>query len=99
MLSSKQRAKLASLAQTAASLASLGRAGLTDAFVSRMDVLLRAHELVKMRFQDFKDSKRELSAELARRTNSELVSMVGNVAVFFRRNEDPERRKIELGEE
>ena len=98
MLSPKQRAKLAGAAQTLASLASLGRAGLTDAFVARLDVLLRDHELVKLRFGDRKDEKRELAAELAQRTRSELVTMIGNVAVFFRQNPDPERRKVELGD-
>ncbi len=98
MLSPKQRARLAGMAQRLGSLASLGRAGLTDAFVARMDDLLDHHELVKMRFQDFKDSRRGLAAELAQRTRSELVVEIGNVAVFFRRNEDPERRKVEPGD-
>jgi RNA-binding protein len=104
MLSPKQRAKLASLAQRAESLASLGKAGLTEAFVSRLDVLLGDHELVKLRLGalpegDRKEGRRVLAAELAQRTRSELVTLIGNVAVFFRRQDKPERRKVELGDE
>ncbi len=98
MLDSKQRSRLAGLAQTRESLISLGRAGASDAFVSRLDVLLSDHELVKLRFGDFKESKRELAQELAGRTRSELVRLIGNVAIFYRRNPDPEKSKIDLDE-
>jgi RNA-binding protein len=98
MLGSKQRAALASSAQKLPSLASLGRSGLTEAFAARVSTLLGHHELVKLRFQDFKERKSELAAELAQRTNSELVSMIGNVAVFYRRAEDPAKRKYEAAE-
>jgi len=96
MLGSKQRAALASAAQKLDSLASLGRAGPSEAFAARLDTLLAHHELVKVRFGDHKDEKRELAAELAQRTKSELVSMIGNVVVFYRRAEDPARRKYEV---
>lgn len=98
MLSPKQRSKLASVAQTLESLASLGKAGLSDAFVARLDVLLGDHELVKLRFGGHKEEKSALAAEIARRTDSELVRMIGNVAIFFRQNPNPEKRKIELGD-
>jgi len=95
MLGSKQRAALASAAQKLSCLASLGRAGLTEAFAARVDILLKHHELLKVRFQDFKERKDELAAELAQRTGSELVSTIGNVVVIYRRAEDPEKRKFE----
>ena len=98
MLEPRQRARLAGAAHKLDPLASLGRAGLTEAFAARLDTLLSHHELVKLRFQDFKERKRELSAELAERTRSELVALIGNVAVFYRPAEDPEKRKYEAGE-
>jgi RNA-binding protein len=97
MLSAKQRAELARLAQTLECFASLGKAGLTDALASRLDVLLGDHELVKLRFGDHKDEKCELADELARRTGSELVRFIGNVAVFYRADPDPAKRRIEIG--
>jgi RNA-binding protein len=96
MLSAKERGRLASLAQTKDCLISLGRAGASPELKERLAVLLAQHELVKLRFGDFKESRRELASELAGATDSELVKIVGNVAVFWRRNPNPDKRKIEL---
>lgn len=96
MLSSKERSRLAGLAQTIDPLLSLGRQGATESFAEHLESLLEAHELVKLRFVDFKESRRELAVELATRTRSELVRVIGNTAILFRRNPDPKKRKVEL---
>jgi len=96
MLSSKQRARLAGIAQTKDCLVTLGRAGAKPELAERLAVLLAQHELVKLRFGDHLDSRRELAEELAKGTGSELVRMIGNVAVFWKRSPDPEKRKIEI---
>nr|MCR5760768.1 YhbY family RNA-binding protein [Sphaerochaetaceae bacterium] len=51
------------------------------------------HELVKVRFQDFKDNTRALSEELAERSSSVLVSTTGFTAVFWKEN--PENKHNE----
>jgi RNA-binding protein len=98
MLSSKQRARLAGVAQTRDCLITLGRQGASPAFIERLSVLLAQHELVKLRFGDHQDSKRELAEELAKGAGGELVRMIGNVAVFWKRSPDPEKRKVEIDE-
>lgn len=75
----------------------LGKNGLTAQFVTTIDGLLAHHELVKIKFLDFKDEKREMAEELAARTRSELVRVIGNNAIFYRQNPDPEKRKIDIG--
>ena len=95
MLSAKRRAALAGFAQTLDSLASLGKAGLTEAFVARLDVLLGDHELVKVRLGERREERRALAAEIAQRTRSELVTVIGTVAVLFRPDPDPERRRFD----
>ena len=99
MLGPKLRAELASAAQALDCAVSLGKAGLTDALAARLGVLLGQHELVKLRFGDRKDERRELAAELARRTGGELVRIIGNVAVFYRADPDPAKRRYEAGAE
>ncbi len=96
MLTSKQRAKLASLASTMDPLVHLGKAGAAEGVSSALDRALADHELVKLRFVDFKGERRELAAQLAEKNRAELVRVIGNVAVLYRRNPDPEKRKIEL---
>ncbi len=96
MLTSKEKSRLAGIAQTRDPLVSLGRGGASEGLVAQLDLLLDRHELVKLRFADFKESRRALAEELAGKTRSEIVRLIGNVAVFWRRNPDPERRRVEL---
>lgn len=95
-LTSGQRKYLRAMAHPLEPLALLGKHGLSDAFVNSVAAALDAHELVKLRFNDFKDDKRELLAELTQRTESELVGLVGHVATLYKRQEDDQRRKIDL---
>jgi RNA-binding protein len=94
MLKSRQRAYLAGLAQGLDCIITLGKAGATPELADRLAELLEIHELVKLRFGDFKESRKELALALAERTGSELVRLVGYVAVFWKANPDPDKRKI-----
>jgi len=46
--------------------------------------VLKHHELVKVKFDDFKEQKKELAQQLAEKSGSHLVTRVGNVAALFR---------------
>ena len=96
MLDSKQRGRLSSIAQTRSCLVTLGRSGTSPEFVARLAQLLDQHELVKLRFGDFKEAKAEAAASLAGATGSEVVRIIGNVAVFWKRNPDPEKRRVDV---
>jgi len=97
VLDPKQRSRLAGLAQTRPDLAQLGRDGASDALVARLTVLLADHELVKLRFLDHKDERESLARSLAERTGSEVVRVIGNTTIFWKRNADSAKRKIEIG--
>lgn len=62
----------------------VGKAGLSDGFVKSVGDALLLHDLVKVKFAEFKEEKKTLAPELARRTESHLVMRVGNVAVLCR---------------
>ncbi len=62
----------------------VGHEGLSAQFIAALDVALARHELVKVKFSDFKEQKKELSPQLAEKTGSELIMRVGNVAVLYR---------------
>jgi len=99
MLTSKQRVRLSALAQGLSCLASVGRAGVTEALSSRLTELLSQHELVKLRLSGENSGERRVQAEdLAARSGSELVRIIGKVAIFYRANPDPDARKIDPGE-
>lgn len=96
MLDSKTRSFLSGLAAKEAVTMHLGKAGAGDALAAQLEILLERHELVRVRFTDFKAERRELAEALAARTKSELVRVIGNTAIFFRQSTDPEKRKIEI---
>jgi len=79
-----QMRELKARAQLLKPVLHLGHDGLTDALVAALDQSLHDHELVKMRFGDFKDQRKQLSRELAARTGATLVLQVGHTATFHR---------------
>ncbi len=76
-------------AQRLDSVVKVGRAGLSDAFYVALDGALTQHELVKVKFDDFKEQKKELVPVMVARSGSQLIQRVGNVAVLFRRRPRP----------
>ena len=62
----------------------IGKEGMSPQFLAALDDALKHHDLVKVKFDDFKDQKKELSPQLAEKTGSQLVTRVGNVAVLYR---------------
>lgn len=94
MLNAKQRSFLSGLASADATTTQLGRGGASEAFVTQLTLLLEHHELVKVKFMDFKEARRQISEELAAAVPCELVRVIGNTAIFFKRQPDPEKRTI-----
>ena len=95
-LTNRQLSQLKGLGQLLEPVLKVGHAGLSDGFIASLNQALNDHELVKVKFADFKEEKKTLSPEMAERTGSRLIMRVGNVAVLYRPNADPEKRKIKL---
>ena len=76
--------KLKARAQLLEATFKVGRAGVTDGFVQSITTAFRHHDLIKVRFDEFKEEKDALSAVLAEKTFSQLIMRVGHVAVFFK---------------
>ncbi len=96
MLSGAQRKYLRGLAHGLKPVIQVGKNGLTEGLVASVDDALSSHELIKVRFVDFKDQKREICEAIDAELGSERVGMIGHVATFFRAAKDPEQRNIRL---
>jgi len=83
-LTNAQIRALKAQAQRLKATLKIGKEGLSPQFLSAVDDALKHHELVKVKFDNFKEQKKELSPELAEKTHSQLVTRVGNVAVLYR---------------
>ena len=57
---------------------------------------LAAHELIKIKFNEYKDEIRELTAELCEKCDATLVRIIGFTVILFREAEEEEKRKIKL---
>ena len=95
-LTNAQIAKLKGIAQRMDATLKVGRGGLSEGFLQSVRDALAHRELIKVKFDEFKDQKKTLAPELAEKTESRLVTLIGNVAVLYRQNADPEKRKISV---
>jgi len=83
-LTNPQIRKFKAAAQLMEPMLKVGKAGLTDGFIRTVSEMLDKHELVKIKFVEFKEQKKELAPLLAEKTASHLIMRVGNVMVLHR---------------
>ena len=95
-LKGSQRKYLRALAHHLKPLVMIGAKGVTDQLLGSVDLALKDHELIKVNFGEFKKAKKEISKEIADATKSELVGLIGNIAIFYRPCPQTEKRKIKL---
>ena len=95
-LTGARKKHLRGLAHHLKPVVQIGKNGLTDPVLASVDQALDDHELIKVRLADPQGRKRELAEEIAERSGSVQVGLVGNVVTLYRRQPDPEKRRIEL---
>ncbi|MBI5385230.1 MAG: YhbY family RNA-binding protein [Verrucomicrobia bacterium] len=83
-LTQKEIRQLKARAQLLKATVKVGKQGLSAEFLAALDEALKHHELLKVKFDEFKEQKRELAPQLAEKSGSFLVTRVGNVVVLFR---------------
>ena len=74
----------------------IGHKGMVNPVVRAIDEALERHELIKVKFIDFKekDQKKRIADTIEARTGCQRVGMLGHTMLFFRCNKDPDKRKI-----
>lgn len=92
-LTNAQIRALKARAQRLKATLKLGKEGISPQFLAALDDALKHHELVKVKFDDFKEQKKELTPQLAEKSGSHLVTRVGNVVVLYRPKPLEEERK------
>lgn len=95
-LSSEQRRRLRGLAHALDPVVRVGHAGLTEGVLREIRNALDSHELVKVKFLGGKDVLRAAGAGLTRILGAHLIGNIGHVAILYRRQEEPDKRRIDL---
>lgn len=87
MLTSKQRAYLRSLAVNEDTILMVGKSGMGPEIVKQADTALEKRELIKGRVLPDSSpvSSREAAEELAEKTGSDVVQVIGSRFVLYRR--------------
>jgi RNA-binding protein len=82
-LTNAQVRDLKAQAQKLKATLKVGKEGLSPQFLAALDQVLKHRELVKVKFDEFKEQKKELAPQLAEKSRSHLVTRIGNVAVLY----------------
>lgn len=91
-----QRSYLTKHAHDIKPVVMIGRNGMSDQVIKAVAEALSAHELIKVKFVDFKESRYDLAGVIAEKTESILVRVVGNVAIYYREQDDKDKRKYRI---
>ena len=87
MLTSKDRAKYAGLANKLEAKFQIGKEGINENMLSQLTQYLELHELVKIKLQkSVTESPREMCDVLVAKLNAEPVLLVGSVVVLYRKS-------------
>ncbi|MBQ5472921.1 MAG: ribosome assembly RNA-binding protein YhbY [Treponema sp.] len=94
-LNSKARKILEKYAHDLNPVVIVGGNGVTEGVAEKVEAELKAHELIKVKFNEFKDEKKDLAGDLSSQCDATLVRIIGNVAIFYKPAEEPKNRKYE----
>ncbi len=83
-LSSRQRNILRKEAHTLKPVVMIGKNGVTPELIAAVDAALAYHELIKIKYQDFKDDRRALTGALSDSVKANVISVIGNIAILYR---------------
>ena len=94
-MTSKRRAELRGQANTLEPLFQVGKGGVSDALIVQTADALRVHELIKLKvlLESAPDTPRNIAEEIAAKTDSQVVQVIGGSMIFYKEN--PELREKE----
>lgn len=95
-LTSRQRSALRALAHGLEPVVLVGRAGVTEAVIREVEDALAARELIKVRLPGDRVERAAAAAAIAAGAGAEVAGRIGRIAILYRRQRDPARRRIEL---
>lgn len=85
-MTSKERAYLRGLANRVPSLYQVGKDGISENMIKQINDALEARELIKGNvLENSMLSAREVAEELAQKTSSQVVQVIGNRFILYRR--------------
>ena len=95
MLTSKQRAKLKSIGVNTEALYQMGKNEIDEDYIIQINAALDAKELIKIKvLENALYTAREAAQNLAERTDSEVVQIIGSKVLLYKKSRKPEKREL-----
>ena len=95
MLNSRQRAQLRGLANSLDTIFQIGKGGVTENAVKQVNDALEAREIIKLRTLETSPvSSREAAEQIAEKTHSDVVQVIGSRFVLYRESRDNKQIKL-----
>ena len=92
-LTSKQRRTLEKFAHDLRPVVIVGGSRITDGVIQMVASSLASHELIKVKFNEYKDEKAKLAREIEEQCDATLIRIIGNVAIFYKEAKNKKDRK------
>lgn len=91
-MNTKQQQRLRADAHSLKPVVLMGDKGLTENVMLEIDLALASHELIKVKAGRLpKDEKKTMADEITKSTKSELVQIIGNILVLYRKNPNKDK--------
>tara|TARA_B110000196_G_C20843301_1_gene519298 strand:- start:200 stop:505 length:306 start_codon:yes stop_codon:yes gene_type:complete len=95
-LTSKQRKYLRSEAHHINPVVLIGKNGFYEGASIAIDNALNIHELIKIKFREFKDERKDIGIQISNELKCEIVGQVGNTTILYRYNNKLEKHNFKL---
>ena len=97
MITTKQRAFLRGLGNALDPVMQIGKDGITDNVLKGVNLLLEARELVKFKMlRNCDEDAKTLANEIARRVGADVVQVIGNIFILYKRSTRKDFKHIQL---
>ena len=95
MLNSRQRAQLRGMANLTETILQIGKSGIVENTIIQVNRALEARELIKLRvLETCPLTVREAADEVAQKTDSDVVQVIGTRFILYRESRDNKKIKL-----
>lgn len=97
MITTKQRAKLRSIASTYEPIMQIGKEALKEQSITQIEEMLEARELVKIKvLRNCDEQPKDIANKVQSLTNCDIVQVIGSIFVLYRRSTKKGIKHIDL---
>ena len=93
-ISSKDKQKLKGLAHSIKPSVIIGKEGASKSTINSINNILENKELIKVKFNLFKNEKDSIAKEIEDSCNATIVGQIGNIIILFKQSPDIDKRKF-----